>query len=90
MNCRISGLTPNNGINKMLNDEEAYPIEQLIIDDEYGPLGPGGTRALMTAIMGSGTGMKGGPYKLLKSLRFWRTNVGDEGTSAIVSLLSVC
>lgn len=27
---------------------------QIVVDDEHGPLGPGGTRALMTAIMGTG------------------------------------
>lgn len=67
-----------------LNDEEKFPVEQLLIDDEFGPLGPGGTRALMTSIMGSGLGMKGGPYKLLKSIRFWRSNCSDDGASAIV------
>jgi hypothetical protein len=61
-------------------------VVQLIIDDEFGPLGPGGARALMTAIMGSGPGMKGGPYKLLKSIRIWRSNIGDDGAAAIVSV----
>lgn len=74
---------------KNLNDEEKYPIQQLLIDDEYGPLGPGGTRALMTAIMGSGTGMKGGPYKLLNSLRMWRSNASDDGVAAVVSFFFV-
>jgi len=59
----------------------------LLIDDEFGPLGPGGTRALMTAVMGSGAGMKGGPYKLLNSLRMWRANCSDDGAAAIVSRL---
>lgn len=58
---------------------------QIIIDDSFGPLGPGGTRALMTALMGSGPGMKGGPFKLLKSIRIWRSNVGDDGAASIVS-----
>jgi hypothetical protein len=55
-----------------------------VIDDECGPIGPGGTRALMTAIMGSGQGMKGGPYKLLKFIRIWRSNICDDGAAAIV------
>lgn len=64
----------------------APPIPvQIIIDDSFGPLGPGGTRALMTALMGSGPGMKGGPFKLLKSIRIWRSNVGDDGAASIVS-----
>ena len=37
--------------------------------------------------MGSGTGMKGGPYKLLKSIRIWRSNCSDDGAAAIVSSL---
>lgn len=57
---------------------------QIVIDDEHGPIGPGGTRALMTAIMGSGQGMKGGPYKLLKFIRIWRSNICDDGAAAIV------
>ena len=81
------GLSSNNGIVKGLNDEEKYPIEQLLVDDEYGTLGPGGTRCLMTAIMGSGPGMKGGPYKLLKSLRMWRSNTGDDGAASIAEVL---
>lgn len=39
----------------------------------------------MTAIMGTGAGMKGGPYKLLNSLRMWRANASDDGVAAIVS-----
>lgn len=40
----------------------------------------------MTAVMGNGIGMKAvGPYTPLKFLRFWKANVGDEGTNAIVS-----
>lgn len=38
----------------------------------------------MTSIMGTGTGMKGGPYKLLKSIRIWRSNCCDDGAAAIV------
>ncbi len=50
-------------------------------------IGPGGTRALMCALMGNGPGMKGGPYKLLKHLRIWRGNVQDDGASAIAEVL---
>lgn len=64
-------------------------LVQIIIDDSFGPLGPGGTRALMTALMGSGPGMKGGPFKLLKSIRIWRSNVGDDGAASIVSELFI-
>jgi hypothetical protein len=40
--------------------------------------------ALMLALLGSETGMKGGPYKLLKHLRIWKSKIGDEGAIAIV------
>ena len=79
------GLTAHPGVVRILNDEEHYPVEQLVIDDELDILGPGGTRALMTSILGNGPGMKGGPYKLLKSLRIWKSNIGDDGAAAIVS-----
>lgn len=41
----------------------------------------------MTAIMGSGPGMKGGPYKLIKSIRIWRSNIADDGAAAIAEVL---
>ena len=48
--CKSVGLAAHTGIVKTLADEEKYPIEQIIVDDEYGLLGPGGARALMTSI----------------------------------------
>jgi hypothetical protein len=86
---KLIGIQPNTGVTKALihEEEEGKIIDQLLIDDEYGPLGPGGTRALMTAVMGSGPGMKGGQYKLLKSIRLWRCNCGDDGTSSIAEVL---
>jgi hypothetical protein len=83
--CKSIGLPVNTIVAKNLNDEEKYPIQQLLIDDEFGPLGPGGTRALMTALMGTGPGMKGGAYKLMNSIRMWRSNCSDDGVAAIVS-----
>ena len=62
-------------------------MSQIVIDDEFGPIGPGGARALMTSVMGTGPGMKGGPYKLLKSIRIWRSYIGDEGAAAIAEVL---
>ena len=79
------GLNAHPAVVRTLNDEENYPVEQIVIDEEHDILGPGGTRALMTSILGTGQGMKGGPYKLLKSLRIWKSNVGDDGAAAIVS-----
>ena len=87
--CKTIGLPANQSVVKNLNDEEKYPVKQVVIDDEFGPLGPGGTRALMTALMGAGPGMKGGPYKLLESVRIWRSNSGDDGCMAIAEVLKL-
>ena len=85
---RLIGVTPNARIARTINDAEAPgPMTQIVIDDEFGPIGPGGIRALMTAVMGSGPGMKGGPYKLLKSIRVWKSYIGDEGAAAIAEVL---
>jgi len=85
--CKLIGLPTNPSVAKNLNDEEKFPIKQIVIDDEYGPLGPGGSRALMTAVMGVGPGMKGGPYKLLESIRIWRSNIGDDGAASVAEIL---
>lgn len=37
--------------------------------------------------MGSGVGMKGGPYKCLKNIRIWRSNINDDGAAAIAEVL---
>ncbi len=39
--CKSVGLAAHTGIVRALADEEKYPIEQLIVDDEFGLLGPG-------------------------------------------------
>jgi hypothetical protein len=85
--CKTIGLPAHPGVAKNLNDEEKWPVKQIVIDDESGPIGPGGTRALMTAVMGGAAGMKGGPYKLLECVRIWRSNAGDDGVGAIAEVL---
>ena len=78
------GLPPHPSVVKTLSDSEKYPIEQIVVDDEQGLLNPGGCRALMTALLGVGPGMKEGPYRLLKALRIWHSNIGDDGAAAVV------
>ncbi|KAG5182219.1 leucine rich repeat protein [Tribonema minus] len=85
--CRLIGVPINPKVVSQLQDQEHLPITQLVVDDEFGPLGPGGTRALTTSILGTGQDMKGGPYKLLKGLRLWRVNCADEGTRSISEIL---
>lgn len=72
--CTLLSMDVHKQVVRVLSDEEKFPITQVVIDNEFGPLGAGGTRALMTALLGSGQGMRGGPYKLLKSVRLWRSN----------------
>mmetsp|Transcript_665 Transcript_665/g.1109 ORF Transcript_665/g.1109 Transcript_665/m.1109 type:complete len:349 (-) Transcript_665:103-1149(-) len=86
------GLEPHPQIKAQLEDEEKDTIEQLVVSGQPGggpaaPLGPGGTRALATAILGTSELMAGGPYKLLKALRIWNANVGDDGTQSLAELL---
>ncbi|CAM9998429.1 unnamed protein product, partial [Phaeothamnion confervicola] len=85
--ARLIGVKANAQIVAALQDEENFPVEQLVINDEQGPLGPGGTRALTTALLGNGPEMRGGSYKLLKSLRMWRARCGDDGTACLAELL---
>ena len=54
---RLIGIPVHPSIVNTLNNEELYPIEQIIIDESFGSLGPGGCRALRTAILGTGPGM---------------------------------
>ena len=42
---RLIGLAPNPKIAKTCNDVENHPVNQLILDNEFGPIGPGGMRA---------------------------------------------
>eukprot|EP00640_Fibrocapsa_japonica_P002235 CAMPEP_0113934316 /NCGR_PEP_ID=MMETSP1339-20121228/1651_1 /TAXON_ID=94617 /ORGANISM="Fibrocapsa japonica" /LENGTH=344 /DNA_ID=CAMNT_0000936063 /DNA_START=66 /DNA_END=1100 /DNA_ORIENTATION=+ /assembly_acc=CAM_ASM_000762 len=85
---KLIAIPVNQQIVDTCSDEELEgPVEQLVVDDRKGVLGPGGTRALCTAILGTGPGMQGGPYKKLKSLRLWRCNVGDDGAQCMAELL---
>ncbi|CAN0444931.1 unnamed protein product, partial [Ectocarpus sp. 12 AP-2014] len=86
---RLIGISANPKVVAQLQSDENQPLAQacIVVDDEHGPLGPGGTRALMTAIMGTGQDMRGGPYRLIKSLRLWRAHCGDEGVRSIAEVL---
>lgn len=79
--------------------QNPFKGKQIIIDGGDAsktsqPLGPGGCRALATAIMGVGQGMPKHPetgsnllYKPLQELRIWGANIGDDGASSIAELL---
>ena len=81
---RLVGLPPHPSVVRTLGDTERYPVQQLVVDDEQGLLNPGGCRALMTTLLGVGPGMKEGPFRPLKSLRLWHSNIGDDGAASVV------
>ena len=86
--CKFYGIPINQGVSACLTNEEKMPITQLFVDNEYGILGSGGTRALMGSLLGvPATAVKGGPYKLIQSIRLWRCHSGDDGAAAIAEVL---
>ena len=85
--AKYHGLGVSAGVTKCLTDEEKSPMTQLLVDNTYDVLGSGGCRCLMTALLGQGQVVKGGPYKLINSIRLWRSNIGDDGVGAIAEVL---
>ena len=88
--AKLLGVTPSRQVITQFEDTESetnYPPTQLVIDNDLGEFPVGGARALCTALLGTGTGMSGGVYKLLNSLRIWRCNLGDQGCNAVAELL---
>lgn len=58
----------------------------LVVSDEH-PLGPGGCRALATAILGLGPEMKTGPFRCIEKIRVWGGKIGDDGAESLAELL---
>jgi len=94
--CKGIGLVPSPEVMGALTEGEDNPFvgRQIIIKPGAAPLGPGGCRALATAIMGIGAGMPRDPetgnpimYKQLQELRIWGGNIGDDGAASIAELL---
>lgn len=92
---KLVGIPTHAGLMAALSgvnaEGEVVPLKQILVDDTETlvPLGPGGTRVLMQAILGSGSGMKGGPFKLVESIRIWRSKCSDDGAAAIAEVLRV-
>lgn len=63
--------------------KEPEHILQICVDSKIGPLG---TRALASALLGRGSGMKS-HYPFIKSLRFWEAETGDAGVAAVAAVL---
>ena len=90
---KLVGLPTHSGLVSALSgvnaEGETVPLKQILVDDTETSLvlGSGGTRVLMQAILGSGSAMKGGPFKLVESIRLWRSKCSDDGAAAIAEVL---
>lgn len=90
--CKMTAIPECEQITQAFSDEENPYAGQFVIhpnepmDPTEPRLGPGGARALATAIMGTGPGMTT-PFKSVKSLRIWWSNIGDEGCTPLAELL---
>ena len=89
--CKLAALTPHPKVLAQLGgDEEQLEVmmknEQLVIDGEP-ILGPHGTRALCTALMGNAPGMSGAVFKMCKNFRFWRMDCSDDGAACLAEIL---
>ena len=86
--CRASAGAAQGLARGWLTPPPPPHVAQLNLDDSDFPLGPGGTRAICSAYLGStGALCMGGPFKLLKTLRMWRCNIGDDGAAAVAEML---
>ena len=87
--CKAIGISPDSEVSALISGEREtdgpFPPVQICTDSK---LGPGGIRALTTAILGKNPVCTGGAYKLLTTLRFWRANAGDDGAEALAQLLA--
>ena len=89
--CKLAALAPHPKVLAQLGgDEEQLEImmknEQLVVDGEPS-LGPHGTRALCTALMGNAPGMSGAVFKMAKNFRFWRMDCSDDGAACLAEIL---
>ena len=86
-NCLEYGVDVSEKLCSALSEDELRDefteTNQLIIsaDDTFGP---GGARALSTAILGSSTSK---PFPGVKSLRIWACMIGDTGAASIAEIL---
>ena len=89
--CKVQALTVHPKVLAQLGGgeeqlEQFMKTEQLVVDGEP-IMGPGGTRALCTALMGNGPGMSGAVFKMAKNFRFWRQACGCDGAACLAEIL---
>ncbi|KAF0683849.1 Aste57867_24124 [Aphanomyces stellatus] len=88
--CRAIGVPINAHMSDMIKgkgEEADEKLAQVMIDEDFGALGNGGIRAMACAFLGTVPHSNTGPYMHLANVRVWNNPIGDEGASAIASLL---
>ncbi|CAK9036261.1 Ribonuclease inhibitor (Ribonuclease/angiogenin inhibitor 1), partial [Durusdinium trenchii] len=75
------GIKPHEDIMEILNEGETP--DHITVDADLGPVG---VQTLIEALVGDGEGL-GGPFKLINTLRLWRSNAGEEGCRAVGAFL---
>ncbi|ETW05316.1 hypothetical protein H310_04268 [Aphanomyces invadans] len=89
--CRAIGVPVNAHVTEMIKgkgEEADEKLAQVVVDEEFGNLGNGGIRAMTCAFLGTVPHNNTGPYQHLANVRVWNNAIGDEGASAISTLLS--
>ncbi|ETV78579.1 hypothetical protein H257_08079 [Aphanomyces astaci] len=88
--CRAIGVPMNSHVSDMIKgkgEEADEKLTQILLDEEFGNLGNGGIRAMTCAFLGTVPHSNTGPYQHLANVRVWNNPIGDEGASAISTLL---
>lgn len=87
--CKVLGIDVCEAVTKALTVDEEATIPYVTQFVSEAELGSATVRALCAAILGRGSTMKGDPYAPLKSMRFWRSKVGDSGVAAVAEVLKL-
>ena len=82
--CRENEVTPSKSLVSKIEEimDEGEDLNEILVNDKIGEFG---ARALATALRRSTKGEKGMP--ILKSLRIWEGELGDEGVRNIVKFI---
>ena len=82
--CKENEVTPSKSLLSKIEEimDEGEDLNEILVNDRIGEFG---ARALATALRRSTKGEKGMP--ILKSLRIWEGELGDEGVRNIVKFI---
>lgn len=78
---RTLGISPNEDVLEIIRGDDAP--KQISVDADLGPLG-------VRALTESFSGHDGKSYKLINTIRLWRSNIGEEGCQTLADLLRTC